>query len=179
MMAAAPGGRHGTRERHTGRAALARAQPPRDQLLVGELQRRRQAHEFYTPDGLLVFGDNQFLGQQNIRAFYTWRQRRGVLTFRPLICNLLVVSSDECRASHTAMLSLYYKVRDRPPIRGTNPPSLIADIKADCVRGDDGVWRYQSHSVLPIFVGSDIPLALSVDTQILADIKRSPAAQTL
>jgi hypothetical protein len=138
----------------------------------------RQAHEFYTPDGLLVFGDNQFLGQQNIRAFYTWRQRRGVLTLRPLICNLLVVSSDECRASHTAMLSLYYKERDRPPIRGTKPPSLIADIKADCVRGDDGVWRYQSYSVLPIFVGGDIPLALSVDTQFLADINRSPAAQT-
>ena len=137
----------------------------------------RQAHEFYTPDGLFAVGDNQFLGQQNIRAFYTWRRRRGLLTSRYLICNLLVVSSDDGRASHTAMLNLY-KANDRPPIRGTKPPNLIADIKADCVRGDDGVWRYQSHSVLPIFVGSDVPLALSVDTQILADIERSRAAQT-
>jgi hypothetical protein len=137
----------------------------------------RQAHEFYTPDGLLAVGDNQFLGQQNIRAFYTWRRRRGLLTSRCLICNLQVVSSNESRASHTAILSLY-KANDRPPIRGTKPPNLIADIKADCVRGDDGVWRYQSHRVLPVFVGTDVPLALSVDTQILADIKRSPAAQT-
>jgi hypothetical protein len=136
----------------------------------------RQAHEFYTRDGLFAVGDNQFLGQENIRAFYTWRRRRGLLTSRSLIYNLRVVSSDECRASHAAMLSLYL-AKDRPPIRGTKPPNLIADIKADCVRGDDGVWRYQSHSVLPIFVGSDMPLALAVDPQILADIKRSTAVQ--
>jgi SnoaL-like domain len=142
----------------------------------GEVDRNegRKAHEFYTPDGLFAAGDNQFLGQQNIRAFYTWRQRRGLLTSRHLIYNLLVVSSDGCRASHTAMLSLYL-AKDRAPIRGTKPPNLIADIKADCVRGDDGVWRYQSHSVLPIFVGSDIPLALSIDPQILGDIMRRAA----
>jgi hypothetical protein len=74
------------------------------------------------------------------------------------------------------MLSVHL-AKDRPPIRGTNAPNLIADIKADCVRGDDGVWRYQSHRVLPIFVGGDVPLGLAIDTQILADIKRSSAAQ--
>jgi SnoaL-like domain len=131
----------------------------------------RQAHEFYTPDGLFAAGDNQFLGRENIRAFYTWSQRLGLLTSRHLIHNLLVVSSDECRASHTAMLSLYL-AKDRPPIRGTKSPNLIADIKADCVRGDDGVWRYQSHSALPIFVDGDAPLALAIDTQILADTWR-------
>ena len=136
-----------------------------------------QAHEFYTPDGLFVVGDNQFHGQQNIRAFYTWRQRRGLLTSRHLIYNLQVASSDEVRASLSAMLSLY-RANGRPPIRGTKPPSLIADIKADCVRGEDGAWRYQSHSVLPIFVGSDIPLSLSIDTQILVDIERSQLAET-
>jgi len=56
-----------------------------------------------------------------------------LLTTRHLIRNLRVVSSDECRASRTAMFSLH-KAKDRPPIRGTKPPSLIADIKADCVR---------------------------------------------
>jgi hypothetical protein len=136
-----------------------------------------QAHEFYMPDGLLAVGDNQFLGQQNIRAFYTWRRRRGLLTSRHLIYNLRVVSSDGGRMRHAAILSIY-RANGRPPIRATKPPSLIADIKADCVRGDDGVWRYQSHSVLPIFVGSDMPLSLSVDAQILCDIKRNTAAQT-
>jgi SnoaL-like domain len=179
MMAAAPG-----------RYAMALASDMPDVRLWHELyhletsywrevdsNEGRQAHEFYTPDGLFAAGDNQFLGHQNIRAFYAWRQRRGLLTERHMIYNLLVVSSDECRASHTAMLSLYL-AKERPPIRGTKPPNLIADIKADCVRGHDGVWRYQSHSVLPIFVGGDIPLALSIDTQILADIKRNLAKKT-
>jgi hypothetical protein len=136
-----------------------------------------QAHEFYVQDGLFVVGDNQFQGQQCIRAFYAWRQRRGLLTSRHLIYNLQVASTDERHAGLTAIGSLY-RANGRPPIRGTKPPSLIADIKADCVRGEDGVWRYQSHSVLPIFVGSDIPLSLSIDTQILADIESSSLAKT-
>jgi hypothetical protein len=136
-----------------------------------------QAHAFYVSDALFTVGDNQFQGQQHIRAFYTWRQRRGLLTSRHLIYNLQVASLDERRAGLTAILSLY-RANGRPPIRGTKPPSLIADIKADCVRGEDGVWRYQSHSVLPIFVGSDIPLSLSIDTQILADIEPGSLANT-
>jgi hypothetical protein len=136
-----------------------------------------QAHEFYVPDGLFAVGDNQFQGQQSIRAFYTWRQRRGLMTSRHLIYNLQVASADESSARLIAILSLY-RANGRPPIRGTKPPSLIADIKADCVRGEDGVWRYQSHAVLPIFVGSDIPLSLSIDTQILADIEHSALANT-
>jgi hypothetical protein len=135
-----------------------------------------QAHEFYVSDGLFAVGDNQFQGQQSIRAFYAWRQRRGLLTSRHLIYNLQVTSSDERHAGLIAILSLY-RANGRPPIRGTKPPSLIADIKADCVRGEDGVWRYQSHYVLPLFVGSDIPLSLSIDTQILADIEPGPLAQ--
>jgi hypothetical protein len=136
-----------------------------------------RAHEFYVPDGLFAVGDNQFHGQQNIRAFYTWRQRRGLLTTRHLIHNLQVAPSDEGRASLIAMLSIY-RANGRPPIRGTKPPCLIADIKADCVRDEDGVWRYQFHSVVPIFVGSDIPLSLSIDTQILADTEHRPLVQT-
>jgi hypothetical protein len=135
-----------------------------------------QAHEFYIADGLFAVGDNQFQGQQNIRAFYAWRQRRGLVTSRHLIYNLQVVSYDERRAGLTAILSLY-RANGRPPIRGTKPPSMIADITAECVRGEGGVWRYQSHCVLPLFVGSDIPLSLSIDTQILADIERGPLVE--
>jgi hypothetical protein len=54
---------------------------------------------------------------------------------------------------------------------------MIADITAECVRGEDGAWRFLSHCVVPLFVGSDIPLSLSIDTQILADIERGPLAE--
>ena len=65
-----------------------------------------QAHEFYMPDGLFAVGDNQFLGRQNIRAFYTWRRRRGFMTLRHMIYNFRVVSSAEYRASHAAVLGI-------------------------------------------------------------------------
>ena len=54
---------------------------------------------------------------------------------------------------------------------------LVADLSADCVLGEDKVWRYQSHVLQPIFVGSDIPLSISIDTQILAEDERSPRKQ--
>jgi hypothetical protein len=136
-----------------------------------------KAHEFYVPDGLFAVGDNQFHGQQHIRAFYTWRQRRGSLTTRHLINNLQVVSLSDRRATLIAVLSLY-RANGRSPVRGTKPPCLIADIKADCVRSEDEAWRYQSHAVVPVFVGSDIPLSLSIDTKILADTERSLMAET-
>jgi hypothetical protein len=131
-----------------------------------------RAHEFYVADGLFTVGDNRFHGQHHIRAFYAWRQRRGSLTTRHLLHNLQVVSSGDRRANITAVLSLC-RADGRPPVRGTRPPSLIADIDADCVWCDDEVWRYQSHAVVPVFVGSDIPLSLSIDTQILADAEHN------
>ena len=52
----------------------------------------RQAHEFYTPDGLYAIGNNRFEGQEKIRAFYARRQYASVMT-RHLICNLRVAGS--------------------------------------------------------------------------------------
>jgi len=126
------------------------------------------AHECYVPDGLFAVGDNRFEGHEKIRAFYAWRQRRGPMTTRHLISNLQAVSTDERRAGVTAVLSLY-RSNGRPPIMGAKPPCLIADIAADCVRGDDGAWRYRSHILQPTFIGSDIPLSISIDTEILSE----------
>jgi hypothetical protein len=61
-----------------------------------------------------------------------------------------------------------FKLSDKPG--GHN----IADVIGECVRGEDGTWRYRSHLLQPVFVGSDIPLALSIDTQILVE----PAERT-
>jgi len=48
---------------------------------------------------------------------------------------------------------------------------LIADIIADCVRGEDEVWRYRSHILRPLFVGRDIPHSISIDPQFLSRSK--------
>jgi len=135
-----------------------------------------KAHEFYLSDGLFAVGDNQFRGHDKICAFYAWRRQRGHTTTRHLINNLKVVSHDEGRARVTCVLSLY-RADGRPPFQGERPPMLVADLSADCVLGEDKVWRYQSHVLQPIFVGSDIPLSISIDTQILAEDERSPRKQ--
>jgi hypothetical protein len=44
---------------------------------------------------------------------------------------------------------------------------MIADFEAQCVLGDDRLWRFQSHGLLPIFVGSHVPISLSIDPQHL------------
>jgi hypothetical protein len=129
------------------------------------------AYQFYLPDGVYEVGENRFVGLDRIRAFYAWRMGRGPTTTRHVISNLHVVSADERGARLIAVLSLF-RANGRPPIHATRPPCLVADITGDCVRGEDGKWRYRSHVVRPVFVGSDIPLSLSIDTQILADRER-------
>jgi hypothetical protein len=44
---------------------------------------------------------------------------------------------------------------------------MIADFEARCVLGDDRLWRFQSHILRPIFVGSDLPASISIDPQRL------------
>ena len=43
-----------------------------------------------------------------------------------------------------------------------------ADVIGECVRGEDGTWRFRSHVVRPVFLGSDHPLSLSIDGQFLS-----------
>src|SRR6201997_3264234 len=129
-----------------------------------------KAHEFYVPDGLFAVGDNRFEGHDNIRAYYAWRQSRGYITSRHLLNNLQVLPADEHHVRQPGVLSLY-RADGRPPFRGERPPMLIADIGADCVRGEDKVWRFQSHVLRPLFVGRDIPHSLSIDPRFLSRFK--------
>jgi hypothetical protein len=83
---------------------------------------------------------------------------------------------DEQRARLIGVLSLY-RADGRPPFQGERPPMLVADLTADCVLGEDKVWRYQSHVLHPVFVGRDIPLSISIDTKILAEDERGSRKQ--
>jgi hypothetical protein len=61
-----------------------------------------------------------------------------------------------------------YRADGRPPFVGERPPMLVADVRAECLRGDDGQWRYRSHVLQPIFVGRDIPHSISIDPKFLS-----------
>jgi hypothetical protein len=56
-----------------------------------------------------------------------------------------------------------YRVDGSPTFQGARPPAMIADFEAQCVR----LWRFQSHVLRPIFVGSDVPNSLSIDPRHL------------
>src|SRR5262245_10518720 len=113
-----------------------------------------QADEFYLPDALYAVGNNRFEGKEKIRAFYARRRQRGRTTTRHLVDNLRVFREDARHARAVGVMSLYRADRN-PPFQGARPPALIADFEAQCVMGDDRLWRFQSHVLRPIFVGSD------------------------
>ena len=125
-----------------------------------------RAHEFYLPDALYAVGSNRFEGQEKIHAFYARRRQRGNTCTRHLVDNLRVFRDDARDARTVGVMSLY-RADGSPPFRGTRPPAMIADFEAQCVLGDDQLWRLQSHVLQPIFVGSDLPVSMSIDPRRL------------
>ena len=115
-----------------------------------------QAHAFYVPDALYAVGHNRFEGEEKIRAFYARRRQRGNSNTRHLLSNLRVFRDDARHARAVGVMSRYAPtVARRFRVR---PPALIADFEAQCVLGGDRLWRFQSHVLRPIFVGSDTPI---------------------
>jgi hypothetical protein len=125
-----------------------------------------QAHEFYLPEALYAVGNNRFEGVDKIRAFYDRRRQSGTTTTRHLIGNLRVFRDDARCARMIGVMSLY-RADGRPPMELARPPAMIADFEAQCVLGDDRLWRFQSHTLRPIFVSRDHPFSLAIDPERL------------
>jgi hypothetical protein len=125
-----------------------------------------RAHEFYLPEALFAVGNNRFEGAEKIRAFYARRRQHGTTTTRHLVDNLRILQHDADCVWSAGVMSLY-RADGRPPFRSARPPAMIADFEAQCVLGDDRLWRFQSHVLRPIFVGSDLPASISIDPQRL------------
>ena len=45
------------------------------------------------------------------------------------------------------------------------PPILMTDLINECVRDDDGQWRYRSHVLQPVFMSHESPLSLAIAGQ--------------
>jgi len=125
-----------------------------------------EAHEFYLPDALYAVGNNRFEGTEKIRAFYARRRGHGTTTTRHLVTNLRAFRDGVRHARAAGEMSLY-RADGRPPFRAAKPPAMIADFEAECLLADDGVWRFRSHLLHPIFVGSDLPASITIDPQRL------------
>ncbi|HLH98077.1 MAG TPA: nuclear transport factor 2 family protein [Xanthobacteraceae bacterium] len=131
----------------------------------------KSVHELYVKEGIFVVGGNRFEGEQGIRSFYEWRCRRSLTTTRHLISNSIVLAKEGERAQWFCSILVYQGPRRAATVE---LPALVADVRAECVRGDDAVWRYASRVVDPIFVGPHTPLSLSIDPKYLASRQSQP-----
>ena len=128
-----------------------------------DLNAGASAHAFYGPDAVFAVGANRFDGAGKIQAFYAQRQKRGIVTTRHVVDNLLVQPAAPATARFTGILSIFY-ADGPPPIHGAHPPMLIADIDAECVGTAESGWLFRSHVLSPVFVGRNIPISMSFDT---------------
>src|SRR5205823_12593605 len=119
-------------------------------------------------EALFAVGNNRFEGAEKIRAFYARRRQHGTTTTRHLVGNLRVLR-DDARCVWTVGVMSLYRAVGRPPFLWVRPPAMIADFEAQCVLGDDRLWRFQSHVLRPIFVGSDLPASISIDPDAYKD----------
>ncbi len=107
------------------------------------------AHNFYTEDGVFTTSIRSRTGRDAITAFYRGRQDGRVRTARHVISNLRVQVRDAGHASADWILLLY--AADGAPVLPSEPAIMIADVHETCVRGADGVWRYASRTIVPVF----------------------------
>ena len=112
----------------------------------------RRAHEFFVEDNAVYATPGKPLeGREAIRDFYAWREGRGSRVARHCIVNFHAAPAGPDRAVCNWILLLH--AADGEPILPTAPPIQIADFHDVCVRGADGVWRYESRTLTPIFAG--------------------------
>ncbi len=132
----------------------------------------RDAPGFYVPDGLFVVGSQRMSGRAEIAAFYRWREQRGDRTARHVVSNCRLKSWAADEAEFECVMMLY--ADDGVPVLPSQPPVMIADIVDRCVR-EEGVWRFRSHILTPVFQGGVQP-TIPTRLDILAHASE-PAAQ--
>ena len=106
--------------------------------------------DLFTAVGVYDMSNRLYRGRDQIEGFYNARKARGRRAARHVFTNLRLLPEDSERASGTCILTLY-ACDGEPPY----PTSaiLIADYNDIYVREADGVWRYESRTIVPIFGG--------------------------
>jgi len=109
----------------------------------------RRAHEMFVEDGCYTTSMKQRTGRAAIADFYRGRRAPGPRTARHVATNMRVDVADCDHASADWILLLH--AADGLPVLPSEPAIMIADVRDECVRGADGVWRYRSRTIMPIF----------------------------
>ena len=115
--------------------------------------------EMFVEDGVFHAGPGDpLVGREAIERFYAWRRERGERTSRHIIANFHA-QFDGDRAARTCCVMLLYGTDGKPPHEGTGA-AMVADLIDDCVKGDDGVWRYARRDFVPLYMsGAELTVA--------------------
>lgn len=112
----------------------------------------RDAHTYFTEDGVYTTSQKARKGHDEIRGFYAGRESKGPRVARHLIHNFHVTVHDADHATAEWTMCLYAEDGVAPLL--SEPPILIGAVRDECVRGADGRWRYASRTTTPLFKGS-------------------------
>lgn len=108
--------------------------------------------EMFVADGVFHAGPGDpLVGREAIEAFYAWRKDRGARTSRHIVTNFHA-AFDGPRNARTTCIMILHGTDGTPPHAGTGA-AMIADMVDDCVKGDDGVWRYARRNFVPLYMG--------------------------
>lgn len=110
----------------------------------------------YVEDGIFHAGPGKpLVGRAAIEQFYSWRKDRGVRTSRHVITNFRAVFHDASHATTYCVMMLL--AADGAPVLPSAPPIVTADLIDECVKCDDGIWRYVKRDFTPLFMGGAAP----------------------
>ncbi len=104
--------------------------------------------ELFTEDGIYGLGAMQAVGREQINNFYQMRKARGLRTSRHLFSNPVILNESDNSVSACCVLTLF--AFDG---KGPHPAEIhmIADYIDEYVRDENGLWRFKSRVIEPVF----------------------------
>ena len=104
--------------------------------------------DLFSADGVYDMSDHVYSGRGEIAQFYAIRKARGRRTARHVFTNLRLEFEQPSLARAVSILTLY-AYDGAPPYPAH--PIMISDYQDVLMREADGIWRYRSRTIVPVF----------------------------
>lgn len=114
----------------------------------------RNAGSFYTEDAVFEASRSVYRGRAQIQGFYDYRLKRGPRVAMHVVTNFRAVPQSPTRALSTWYLQLF--AHDGEPVLASAPPIQISLMTDLCLKGEDGLWRYQ-HRKFEVWFQGGVP----------------------
>ncbi|MES2184880.1 MAG: nuclear transport factor 2 family protein [Pseudomonadota bacterium] len=108
-----------------------------------------RAPSYYTDDAVFGTSAREYHGRAAIEQFYGGRQARPARVSLHLMQNFRITVEPEGEAHCHYYLSLF--AADGEPVRPSLPATMVAAVHEIVLQEPDGVWRYRSRKVRPLF----------------------------